>query len=176
MQKFDTIFKTHRLYVRPFTADDLDNVFKVNSNPEVMKYIGPVQDREGAQKYLNDAIEYYDRDPGFGKFAIHLRKTGDFIGWVVLKNLDQTDIKEVGYRLLAKYWGKGYGSEIAEGALEYGFWEKDLDKIAAVTKPLNIKSIKIIESLNFRFKRVATFYGYELRYYILRKDQWERAV
>lgn len=176
MQKHDTIFKTHRLYARPFNADDLNNVFKVNSNPEVMKYIGPVHSREDAQKYLNDCIEYYAQDPGFGKFAIHLRKTGDFIGWVVLKNLDKTDIKEVGYRLLQKYWGKGYAAEIAEGALEYGFWEKDLPSIAAITRPLNINSIKIIEKLEFRYKRVETFYNTEVRYYILKQDQWERAV
>jgi RimJ/RimL family protein N-acetyltransferase len=176
MEKSDTIFKTQRLFARPFTADDLDDVFKVNSNPEVMKHIGPVESREDAQKYLDDCIEYYKQDPGFGKFAVCLRKTGEFVGWVILKNLDKTDIKEVGYRLLQKHWAKGYDTEIAEGALEYGFWEMELPKIAAVTMPDNVGSIKVLESLEFRFKRIAKFYDTELSYFVLQKDQWERAV
>ncbi|MEM0997478.1 MAG: GNAT family N-acetyltransferase [Bacteroidota bacterium] len=175
-KKPETVFKSLRLYARLFRAEDLPQMLRLNGNHKVMEWIGPVQTEADAQAYLERILAYYPGDPGYGAFSLHLRKSGEFVGMVMLKNLDQTPEKEVGYRLLPNFWGRGFATEISRAALEYAFWENELDQVAAVTRPDNFRSINVIEKLGMRYKRRAHFYKTDVKYYVLTRDEWERGV
>jgi hypothetical protein len=58
---------------------------------------------------------------------------------------------EVGFHLVRRCWGKGFGTEAALGALEYA-WEKlQLSKVYAGHHPDNHASEKILKKLGFEF-------------------------
>ena len=61
---------------------------------------------------------------------------------------------EMGYTLLKKYWGKGYGTQLAKAILQYGFEELGMKKIVAEVDCRNIASIKILDrTMNRKFGR-----------------------
>jgi len=64
------ILTTRRLTIREFTEDDVDNLFNLNSDPEVMRYLG----RPAAREVLRDEIipfqlDVYQRFDRLGTWA-----------------------------------------------------------------------------------------------------------
>ena len=109
------IFETERLIFRKITADDLDNLYKLSSDPDVMRYISqrPLTLDEvsaGLTRYL----KHYD-DHGFGLWATIYKPESRFIGRCGLMVWDLEEVKgvEVGYALAKAYWGKGLATEVA---------------------------------------------------------------
>ena len=58
-----------------------------------------------------------------------------------------TPCVEVGWRLAAEHWGRGYATEGARAALAYGFGTLGLDEIVSFTVPGNRRSIRVMEKL-----------------------------
>lgn len=171
---FKTIFKSGRLYARQFVAADLEDYVKLDSDKDVMRHLGGPRDRAAIEKNLKEIIAYYERHPGFGVWAVCKRRTNEFVGWVFLKNLDQTEEKELGYRFLKSAWGVGYATEISKEALEYGFWDQELSRIVAITTPDNTRSLRVIEKLGFRYKRKARYHDTDVNFFALKHGEWER--
>lgn len=45
------ILKTHRLVLREFMKDDLPELYRMNSNPEIMQYVGDGKNRVKACRF-----------------------------------------------------------------------------------------------------------------------------
>lgn len=107
--------------------DDVDPFFEMDSDPEVHKYLGtqPVKSRDQIVETIHYVRQQYI-DNGIGRWAIADKFTNQFIGWTGLKLVkeimnNQTNYYDLGYRLLRKYWGRGYATETAQASLSYGF-------------------------------------------------------
>ena len=98
------ILKTERLLLRELNPGDAENFYKLNLNPNVIKYTG-----NSAFKDINEAKEFLENYQdyklnGFGRWAVAEKSTSKFLGWCGLKydqNLDETD---VGFRFFEEYW------------------------------------------------------------------------
>ncbi|NQX85626.1 MAG: GNAT family N-acetyltransferase [Flavobacteriaceae bacterium] len=165
------IFETERLIVRLLHLDDRDAFYGMMSNPNIMNPIPrQAMDRETSDacfyKYLN-----LDSTSKTRVLAVEEKETLSFIGIVAyLKNNEEED--EIGYRLLEQYWGKGYGTEITKGLINFGFYNLELDLITADVNTTNERSIKILDKF---FSRYSEFYNKEdnctdRRYKLARKD------
>src|SRR5215217_7231353 len=98
------LLETPRLRLRRFRDDDVDNILRLDSDPDVMRYIRDpsTTTRESAAESVARTIRFYDNEsyPGLGIWAMELLSTNAFIGWSCLKPLDNTSEIEVGYRFL----------------------------------------------------------------------------
>ena len=116
------IFQTPRLILRQFTEEDAPLILRLNSHPEIVKYIHePVlETEEQARKILIDMIlpQYKNN---LGRWAIHTKDNMEFIGWCGLKYRPELDEIDLGYRLIQKAWGKGFATESAQYSLDHGF-------------------------------------------------------
>ena len=65
--------------------------------------------------------------------------------------------QEMGYTLHKKYWGKGYGTQLAKAILQYGFEILELKKIVAEVDCQNIASVKILDRTMNR--KIGTFWN-----------------
>jgi len=79
-----TILATPRLTVRQFTEDDVDNLFDLNSDPEVMRYL--TGGRPTPREVIRDEIipfhlAIYGRLDRLGTWAAESAATGEFLGW-----------------------------------------------------------------------------------------------
>lgn len=147
------ILKSTRLYLREFVPSDWENIYQLDSDPEVMKYLTQfAQDiKLDYPKIIERCIAFYKKNPGFGIWAAIEKETEEFIGWFMLKKYKYSDDQELGYRLMKKYWGRGYATEMSLKLIEYGFSEKNLSKIVAITHPENIASQKVLKKVGMKY-------------------------
>ena len=82
--------ETERLILRNFEAYDADRMFLLDSNPEVMKYIGvpPLNDKKDSEKIIQMIQQQYI-DNGVGRLAVIEKESGLLIGWSGLKLLTE---------------------------------------------------------------------------------------
>ncbi len=160
--------ESEHLSLRYITDDDLENLYHLHSNPDVMRYIRPpATSHEEIIGQINKIISYYTENPGLGVFAANEKASGEFIGWFCLKHLDRSDEIEVGYRLLPEFWGRGYATEMTKVLVAYGFNHLGLDKITGITHPGNSASQKVLEKARLMYQKDANYYDSDVWYYAL---------
>jgi len=143
-----TSLETERLRLRLFTHDDLPVMFKLNTDPEVIKYADtPVKDMEEVKERLEQGPLADYQKYGYGRFAVELKETGKVIGFCGIKYLPEIDLPEVGYRYLKEYWGRGIGTEAAQVCVEFARDDLKIKKLIALIIPENMASIKLAEKL-----------------------------
>ncbi len=173
--------ETERLILRELRTTDLDGMFELDSNPEVHKYLGnkPVKTKAESQKMLDSIINQY-KERGIGRFAAIEKVTGNFIGWSGIRlnteyNMNgYTKYYDVGYRLIPKYWGKGYATESGKAAVNYAFNVLKLTKLYGITEMENQASHNALLKIGLHY--VEDFYFEEeqldLRWYELKKENY----
>lgn len=57
---------------------------------------------------------------------------------------------EILWRLRREFWGRGVARAAAEQALDYGFAGLGLSEIVAFTAAVNLRSIRLMERLDFK--------------------------
>jgi ribosomal-protein-alanine N-acetyltransferase len=157
-----TQLETERLRLRLFTLDDLPVMYKLCTDPDVIKYADtPAQDMQEAQQRLEDGpLADYEKY-GYGRFAVELKSSGEVIGFCGIKYLPEIDLPEVGYRYLKEYWGKGIGTEAAEVCVEFARSDLAIEKLVALILPENIASIRVAEKLGLTRGPLISFDGVE---------------
>lgn len=141
----EIIFKSNRLITRSFTLSDASDFFDMMGNPHVMHPIPlkPLSQKESNKK-LKELIALYQKDSRRKIWAISLKNSSELIGLcgLIINNENEN---EIAYRFREKFWGFGYGTEIAKGLIDFGFKSLDFELITADVFIENKRSIKIIE-------------------------------
>jgi ribosomal-protein-alanine N-acetyltransferase len=149
------IFETERLIFRDFTADDAQLILDLNNDPEVTRYVHelPVTDLEMALLNITERIIPQYTKYGYGRWAVFVKGSNEFIGWCGLKYRPERNEIDLGYRFKQAYWGKGYATEAASATLQYGFRSLRIPLITAMAHIENIASLKVIEKCGMLFQR-----------------------
>ena len=166
--------ETARLTLREFTAADFDDLYRLDSDPRVVRFVGrglPATREETAAALLR--IRNYGRiHHGLGFFRAARRDNGAFIGWACLKYTPPTCDVEVGYRLLHAAWGHGYATELASALIRYGFGTLTLDRIIGVTHPDNLASQHVLAKAGLVDAGWGRYYGKRLRLFEATRAAW----
>ena len=157
--------ETLRLSMRNFTPDDFDDLFALNSDPRVMKYIadGTVSTRDEVAGALRRFVRYPTLYPDLGIWHTSRRDTGAFIGFFALNYTGKSTDIEVGYRLLHNAWGLGFATEGATALVHYGFDDLGLDRIIGVTAPGNKASQNVLVKAGLADQGWGRYYNCRLR-------------
>ena len=143
--------KTERLLLRQWRSEDYTAFSKMNEEPDVMEFY-PATLTQKESDAMADKIKNLIEKNGWGFWAVELIDESQFIGFVGLYEpayiLPVTPCVEIGWRLDKNYWGKGYATEAAMAALNFGFSELDLKEIFSFTSINNFKSRAVMERLN----------------------------
>ena len=146
------VIRTDRLLLRTFTEDDSFLIYELNLDPEVIRYtLDPVNDLAHAKKILDEVILTQYKLYGYGRWAVHLKSTLEFIGWCGLKFRSGRNEVDLGYRFQKKFWGNGYATESADACLKYGFEKLSLGEIIGRSLPENIGSIRVLEKCGIQY-------------------------
>jgi RimJ/RimL family protein N-acetyltransferase len=166
--------ETARLHLRAFTPDDLDDLYMVFGDAEVMKYIsgGKPRTREATETGLLRTIEGWQKR-GFGLWAVAEKDGGKVIGYCGLMFLEDTTEIELAYGLAKSAWGKGFATEAALASLKYGFEELKMERIVAVVNPQNVSSQRVLEKLGMKYTKDARHYDADLMYYEISKQDYQ---
>lgn len=147
------ILETERLIVRHLRPDDLDEMYTICSDPELMRQVGNGQPlaKESVQRWIEKSLDNYERQ-GFGCSAVISKSDHSFIGYCGLVYGHADDEPEIIYVLKKEYWGQGIATEVARAMIDYGFTKHKLKRILATIDPENLASIKIVEKTGMKFQ------------------------
>lgn len=161
------LLETPRMILRPPKKEDEYFFYHLNKDEDVMKYIRPVMDRAASKEYFNYACEITDDKIGY---SIAIDKTSaEFIGWFLLKQFEETDKMEFGYRLMKRFWGQGLATEGALAFKKYAFEILKLEQLVAVTHLENDASVNVLLKTGFEYKGDAFHYNTDVKYFELNK-------
>src|SRR5215208_5241052 len=154
----NVFLETERLLLRRFTHDDVDNLYKLDRDPEVMRYItgGATTPREEVEHVdLPTIMSYYDRFDGYGFWAAIDKSTNQFLGWFHLRPQkgDPVDQPELGYRLRREVWGMGYATEGARALIRKGFTDLGAQRVVAMAFRDNFASCRVMEKSGMTLAR-----------------------
>ena len=156
--KVHVYLETERLKLRRFTADDVDDLVELDSDPDVMRFIngGRPTPREEIEKDVLPAfLAYYERDEGYGFWAAVEKSAGRFVGWFHLRPGEDSPPGEVelGYRLRTPAWGRGYATEGSRALIDKGFAELGVERVFATTMTVNVASRRVMEKAGLKLVR-----------------------
>jgi len=171
----DILLETERLTLRRFTDTDADAelLFELDSDPEVMRYIGPFG--------LPDVAAYRDRirsvwlshytHPARGFGAAIEKATGRFVGWFFLRPAPdhpfavqagwtrRSDL-ELGYRLRREAWGRGLATEAASALVRLALADSEVTGVVAMALVTNRASWRVMEKVGMTYVRDFTIAGF----------------
>ncbi len=156
--------ETARLYLRQFTLDDLDELYRIYSDPEIMKYLTGVRTREATETAIHTMLQCW-KENNFGMWAVVSKIDCKMIGRCGLCFLDKTSEVELGYTLNKAYWNQGLATEASFASLNYGFEILQLDRIVAIARPENIASQRVIQKVGMKYEKNAHYYETDVVYY-----------
>src|SRR4051794_31548393 len=144
------MIETERLLLRAWQPSDAAPFAALNADPEVTRYLrGPMRRDESDE--LVARIRGHWQQHGFGLYALEIKETGAFAGFVGLAIPsflpEVLPAVEVGWRLAREHWGNGYATEGARASLTHGFGELGLRQIISLIDPRNTASVRVAERL-----------------------------
>jgi RimJ/RimL family protein N-acetyltransferase len=170
--------ETERLVLREIIPEDAEAFFAMDSNPEVVKYVGiePLtnisQSIENIASIRNQYIEN-----GIGRWAVICKEDGKLIGWCGLKLIKEINnhqnIHDIGYRFSPEYWGKGFATESSVAVLNYAINNINLNKVYAYADVENVASNHILRKLGFEEKGTFLDEGDKCFWYELNKENFK---
>ena len=142
--------RTERLLLRRWRPADCALFAALNADPTVMEFFPALLSREESDARIARIEAHFDRH-GFGLWAVEIPGVAPFAGFIGLSIPDYetpfTPCVEIGWRLAAAYWDRGYATEGARAALAFGFDTLQLTEIVSFTVPANLRSRRVMEKL-----------------------------
>lgn len=144
--------KTERLLLRRLIKEDAEQIFKLRSNQDVMKFIGkkPIVSMDEAIDFFNLIDNSLENNSGITWAMALIESPEKTIGTMGLWRLIKENFRaEVGYMLLPEYWKKGLAKEALLKVIDYGFDEMKLHSMEAHISPRNAASASLLQSTGF---------------------------
>jgi len=145
--------RTSRLRIRSWRDDDFEAYAAMNADPRVMEFYPSVVSRDESrvrfERYRAGAAER-----GYAFWPVEVLGGAAFIGMVGLADPDFAahfmPAVEIGWRLVAEHWGRGYATEAARATLAFGFERLALPEIVSFTTVANVRSRRVMEKIGMQ--------------------------
>lgn len=159
------VIETARLRMRAHRVEDLTACAAMWAEPEVVRYIGgrPFTREEVWARLLRYAGHWSLLN--YGYWAVEEKATGAFAGELGFADFQRElesplrEVPELGYAFCSRAHGKGYATEAARAALEWGDTHFVLKQTVCIIHPENLASIRVAEKCGYRESQCATCKG-----------------
>ena len=148
------ILETDRLILRHLLMADLEPLFALYQDPEVVRFIPDTPSNlQETQQQIEWHINGHLRYPELGLWATLLKETEEFIGRCGLLpwKIDGQELVEVAFLIAREHWGNGLGTEVAAGIRDYGFGILELPQLVCLIEYENRASIRVAEKIGMAF-------------------------
>lgn len=143
---------TPRLRLRWLDLQDIDDLFRVFSDPQATRYWSHATfaSRDDASIYLDAIHRSFDRGESF-QWGVTLAGSGQLIGTCILSQIDAVHGRaEVGFIISRSHWGHRYGREVLGALLGHAFSSLGLRRLEADIDPRNQTALQTLESVGFK--------------------------
>ena len=144
------VAETDRLVLRTWKASDRLPFARLNADSRVMEFFPKPLSAEESDRLI-DRIDEQFRKHGFTFYAAELKRSGEFIGFIGLAvprfEAHFMPCVEIGWRLAAEHWARGYATEGACEVIRVAFQTLKLAEIVSLTTTANVRSRRVMEKL-----------------------------
>jgi RimJ/RimL family protein N-acetyltransferase len=142
--------RTDRLLLRRWGPEDREPFAAMNADPRVMEHFPALLSREESDAAAARIEAHFERH-GFGLWAVEVVGVAPFAGFIGLNTPRFealfTPCVEIGWRLAAEHWGRGYATEGARAAVAFGFESLLLHEVVSFTAVGNLASRRVMEKI-----------------------------
>jgi RimJ/RimL family protein N-acetyltransferase len=141
-----------RVLLRWLTAQDVDAIYAIFSDPQMMKYWStpPMEARAEAEDLLVRIHRQFVDKSGF-QWGVERKSDGELLGTCTLFSIHVANMRaEVGYCLHSAHWGQGYMREALSALFDYAFGVLKLRRLEADVDPNNAGSLRILARMGFQ--------------------------
>jgi RimJ/RimL family protein N-acetyltransferase len=168
--------RSARLTLRRFTAEDVALLVELDSDPEVVRWVGQTEPTTAhviEARILPAVLAWYARHPSHGYWAAHETASGAFLGWFHYRPARVTphDL-ELGYRLRRSAWGKGFATEGGRALVAHGFDVLHDPCVVAHAFRDNRASTRVMEKIGMVRVREEHEDGAAVDWYGIDEAQW----
>ncbi|OCQ21031.1 GNAT family acetyltransferase [Pseudoalteromonas luteoviolacea] len=160
------ILETDRLQLNEITKDDVDAIFTIFSNPDVIEYYDtPIfTSKEQAENLINVFTARFENGLGI-RWAIRTKSDNQLIGTCGFNSWNaKMQYTNIGYELIPSCWGMGYAHESVNAIIKLAFEDKlpcgPIHRIQADTVPGNDASDRLLTNLRFKEEGLRRESGY----------------
>jgi RimJ/RimL family protein N-acetyltransferase len=155
------IIETRRLRLRPFTEADLEDLARINADPEVTRYLGDGKPLDRAQSWRQIATFIgHMQMRGYSILAIEERSTGALLGRSGPWFPEGWPMLEVGWAVDSKRRGEGIATEAGRASLQWCYANLRVDEVCSLIRPDNAPSARVAVKLGARIdRRIDDFLG-----------------
>lgn len=144
------LLQTERLGLRPWRDEDLNELIQLNADPQVMQHFPSTLSEKESAAMLIRLKDHY-KNYNYTYFATEILASGELIGFIGLAYKDYeapfTPATDLGWRLKASAWGKGYASEGAKKCIEYAFNNLNIKRLVSTCPIVNSVSEKVMQKI-----------------------------
>ncbi|KAI0314021.1 acyl-CoA N-acyltransferase [Amylostereum chailletii] len=142
-------FRTARTILRTYEPHDVKKLFSLWNDPEIQRLVFNDYTVPFGLKAIEKRIALLRKSPSF--FAIIENKvTGEFMGHVGLSIHNQKNKDGVVSITFARpYWSNGYGTEVMQWLVGYGFRDVHLRRISLNVFEENVRAIALYRKIGF---------------------------
>jgi RimJ/RimL family protein N-acetyltransferase len=167
---------TERLLLRGWLEADRQPFHALNADPRVMEFYPATLTAEQTDAMIIRIQNHIERH-AFGLYAVELRESGAFIGYVGLNtpSFDEHFMPavEIGWRIAFDFWGRGLATEGARAVVQYAFQTLKLPGLVSFAVPANQRSRRVMDKLGMIHDPAGDFghpelpVGHSLRRHVL---------
>ena len=147
--------ETERLLLRSWKHEDREPFAELNGNRNVMKYFPATLSVDESSAFV-DRINTEFEETGFGLYAVELKESGEFIGYVGFHRFTFdapfSPGWEIGWRISDRFWHKGYATESAKACLDYASERHFCGRLYSFTSVQNIPSENVMKRIGMRYQ------------------------
>ncbi|MBU3130498.1 GNAT family N-acetyltransferase [Clostridium tagluense] len=143
--------ESERVIYREVTPEDVEDIFKIYSDPKVAKYdwYKPMATKEDALSKINQYKEEFQNKEEI-TWGIARKNDDKIIGYCCLFDFDDNSRRsEIGYGFNRDEWNKGYATEAIKILVKFGFEVMNLNRVEATVTLGNDASVKALKKANF---------------------------
>jgi RimJ/RimL family protein N-acetyltransferase len=143
--------RTERLILRNWEDRDRELFHRINSDDQVMEFF-PMRRSRAEADAIMDRLAAGIAKNGFGFCAVEIADTGEVAGFTGLNITNglpvaEDGVVEIGWRIAAEFWGKGYVTEAARRWRDIGVDELGLERIVSFAVTGNHRSIAVMQRI-----------------------------
>ena len=145
------VLRGDRVVLRGWESRDAEPFAAMNADPVVMEHFPAALTRSDSDAMMG-RLQQGLESRGWGAWCLDIEGTcAGFVGLTPVSfEAPFTPCVEIGWRLAAAYWGKGYATEAARMAVGVGFGTFGLQEIVSFTAVANWRSRRVMERLGMR--------------------------
>ena len=149
------IMETERLRLRELTPEDLDALYAVLGDSDIMRHYPYTFDTARVENWIRRNQQRYGVF-GFGLWAVCRKDTGELIGdcGITMQQIDRVILPEIGYHIRRDCQRQGYAREALAAVIQAFFEKTDTVLFTGGHYAYNTISGELLKKLGFTYEGI----------------------